>query len=101
MWNTFVKLYSGLSALVETIVILLIPVVWVGQAGWAVFVMYMYYFPISIPIIILIFYLLYKLTKKAIVKLFTSNSFGVLSVFLLFVLLLPFVGLMVFFSLLF
>ena len=68
----FAKLYPILLAIAVTIGLFIFPVVRAGQVGWAILMLYLGGFPITIAAIFLIYYLTFYFTKWAVIKLFIS-----------------------------
>jgi len=73
----FAKLFPILLAIAVTVGLFIFPIVWAGQVGWAILLMYLGGFPITIATIFLIYYLTFYFTKWAVIKLFISNNFDV------------------------
>lgn len=73
----FAKLFPILLAIAVTIGLFLFPIVWAGQVGWAILMLYLGGFPITIAAIFLIYYLTFYFTKWAVIKLLISNNFDV------------------------
>lgn len=73
----FAKLFPILLAIAVTVGLFIFSIVWAGQVGWAILLMYLGGFPITIATIFLIYYLTFYFTKWAVIKLFISNNFDV------------------------
>ena len=73
----FILIFSILLSILIPIGILIYPIYLFEACGWAMILMYIGAFPITIAAVLLVSYMTYKLSKLAIIRFFITDSFDI------------------------